>query len=133
MTLRVLHLVGSAVSEFYGDLSRLYAQDCLESTADRSRYEFHIAYVTPDLQWRFPADLSREAIESTRSMSVAEAVQALIALKIDVMVPQMFCLPGMTYYRALFDLLGIPYLGNTPDVMAIAWQRQVSKCRQENC
>jgi D-alanine-D-alanine ligase len=127
MTLRVLHLVGSAVSEFYGDLSRLYAQDCLESTADRSRYEFHIAYVTPDLQWRFPADLSREAIESTRSMSVAEAVQALIALKIDVMVPQMFCLPGMTYYRALFDLLGIPYLGNTPDVMAIAAHKAKAK------
>ena len=28
------------------------------------------------------------------------------------MVPQMFCIPGMTAYRALFDVLGIPYLGN---------------------
>jgi len=26
----------------------------------------------------------------------------------------------MTYYRALFDLLNIPYVGNTPDVMALA-------------
>jgi D-alanine-D-alanine ligase len=127
MTLRVLHLVGSAVSEFYGDLSRVYAQDCLEATADRSRYEFHIAYVTPDLRWRFPADLSREAIESTRAMSIAEAIQVLTTLKIDVMVPQMFCLPGMTYYRALFDLLGIPYIGNTPDVMAIAANKAKAK------
>jgi D-alanine-D-alanine ligase len=119
MVLRVLHLVGSAVSDFYGDLSRLYAQDCLESTANPALYEFYIAYITPDRQWRFPADLSRESIDSASPMSVSEAVQILMALKIDVMVPQMFCIPGMTYYRALFDLLDIPYLGNTPDVMAL--------------
>ena len=35
------------------------------------------------------------------------------------MVPQMFCVPGMTTYRALFDALGVPYLGNTPHVMAL--------------
>jgi D-alanine-D-alanine ligase len=75
MVLRVLHLVGSAVSEFYGDLSRLYAQDCLESTANVSLYEFHIAYITPDRQWRFPADLSQEAIDAASSMSIVEAVQ----------------------------------------------------------
>ncbi|AFY93859.1 D-alanine--D-alanine ligase family protein [Chamaesiphon minutus] len=119
MGLRVLHLVGSAVSEFYGDLSRLYAQDCLESTANVQLYEFHIAYITPDRQWRFPADLSREAIALASPMSVAEAVRVLTTLQIDVMVPQMFCIPGMTYYRALFDLLDIPYLGNTPDLMAL--------------
>nr|WP_219892313.1 D-alanine--D-alanine ligase [Chamaesiphon polymorphus] len=119
MVMRVLHLVGSAVSEFYCDLSRLYARDCLESTANPALYEFHIAYITPDRQWRFPADLSRESIALASPMSVAEAVRVLTALQIDVMVPQMFCIPGMTYYRALFDLLDIPYLGNTPDVMAL--------------
>jgi hypothetical protein len=48
VTLRVLHLVGSAVSDFLCDLSRLYAEDCLASTAAPARYEFHVAYVTPD-------------------------------------------------------------------------------------
>ena len=62
MTTRVLHLAGSAVSDFLADLSRLYAQDCLEATADPARYEFHVAYVTPDGRWRFPSGLSREAI-----------------------------------------------------------------------
>jgi D-alanine-D-alanine ligase len=127
MVLRILHLVGSAVSDFYCDLSRVYAQDCLESLADRKLYEFHIAYVAPDRQWRFPADLSREAIASAQSMSFAEAVQTLIALKIDIMVPQMFCIPGMTYYRALFDLLQIPYIGNTPDVMALTINKARAK------
>jgi D-alanine-D-alanine ligase len=127
MAIRVLHLVGSAVSEFYCDLSRLYAQDCLESTANTALYELYIAYITPDRQWRFPTDLSWEAISSASPMSFAEAVQALTALKIDVMVPQMFCVPGMTYYRALFDLLNIPYLGNTPDVMALAINKAKAK------
>ena len=127
MTLRVLHLVGSAVSEFYCDLSRLYAQDCLESTADAELYEFHIAYVTPDLQWRFPTDLSREAISAAAPMPLSDAVQRLTVLEIDVMVPQMFCIPGMTYYRALFDLLEIPYVGNTPDVMALGANKAKAK------
>jgi D-alanine-D-alanine ligase len=127
MVLRVLHLVGSAVSDFYCDLSRLYAQDCLDSTANPALYEFSIAYITPDRQWRFPADLSREAIASVSPMSVVEAVQTLTALKIDVMVPQMFCILGMTYYRALFDLLHIPYLGNTPDVMALTANKAKTK------
>ena len=127
MVLRVLHLVGSAVSEFYGDLSRLYAQDCLKSTANAALYEFHIAYITPDRHWRFPSDLSREAIASAIPMSVADAVQTLTARPIDVMVPHMFCIPGMTYYRGLFDLLDIPYLGNTPDVMALTANKVKTK------
>lgn len=127
MALRVLHLVGSGVNEFYCNLSRLYAQDCLESTANVVLYEFHIAYITPDRQWRFPTDLSQEAIASACPMSMAEAIQALATLKIDVMLPQMFCIPGMTYYRGLFDLLEIPYLGNKPDVMALANDKAKTK------
>ncbi len=120
MVLRVLHLAGSAVSDFLCDLSRLYAQDCLEATADPARYEFHVAYVTPDLKWRFPADLNPGAIESAPPMALADAVQQLTVLDVHVVVPQMFCLPGMTSYRSLFDVLGIPYVGNPADVMALA-------------
>lgn len=119
MTLRVLHLAGSAVSDFLADLSRLYARDCLEATADPARYEFVVAYVTPDRQWRFPADLGPEAIRAAAPMPLAGAVRHLEALDLDVAVPQMFCLPGMTSYRALLDLLGIPYVGNTAEVMAL--------------
>src|SRR5579875_2930948 len=118
MTVRVLHLAGSAVSDFLADLSRLYAQDCLLATADPARYEFSVAYVSPGGQWRFPAGLSRTAIHSAAPMPLADAVQHLAVRPPDVMVPQMFCLPGMTSYRALFDLLGVPYIGSPPGVMA---------------
>jgi D-alanine-D-alanine ligase len=125
--LRVLHLVGSAVSGFYCDLSRLYAQDCLKNTADPTRYEFHIAYISPDRQWRFPNDLSTESIASASPLSLSAALQFLEKLQIDIVVPQMFCVPGMTQYRALFDLLKIPYVGNTADLMALVSDKAKTK------
>jgi D-alanine-D-alanine ligase len=127
MVLRVLHLVGSVVSEFYCDLSRLYAEDCFECNAEVNLYEFHVAYVTPDHQWRFPQSLRPEAIAAASPMPLAAAIQVLSQLKPDVMVPQMFCVPGMTSYRALFDLLNIPYVGNLPDVMALTANKAKAK------
>lgn len=117
--LRVLHLVGSAVSDFYCNLSRLYAEDCLKNAADSALYEFHIAYISPDGQWRFPTSLDPSAIAAANPMSLAGAVQVLTERKIDVMVPQMFCIPGMTQYRSLFDMLSIPYVGNPAELMAL--------------
>ncbi|WP_181781590.1 D-alanine--D-alanine ligase family protein [Pseudonocardia pini] len=114
---RVLHLVGSAVDDFFCDLSRLYAADCLEATA--GSHDSLVAYVTPDGAWRFPADLGPTAIAAATPMSLAAAVAVVAGAGVDVMVPQMFCPPGMTHHRALFDLLGVPYLGNPPDVMAL--------------
>ena len=127
MTLRVLHLVGSAVSEFMAELSQLYARDCLDATADLSRYEFHIAYVLPDGRWRFPTGLSAVELAAATPQSVADAIRHLVELDIDVVVPQMFCRPGMTTYRALFDLLAIPYVGNTSDVMALGADKAKAK------
>jgi D-alanine-D-alanine ligase len=127
VALRVLHLVGSAVSDFFCDLSRLYARDCLAATEDLDRYEPVIAYVTPGGRWRFPDDLGATAVAHAPVLSTAEAVARVASLGIDVMVPQMFCLPGMTSYRGLFDLLEIPYVGNPPDVMALAGHKARAK------
>ncbi len=125
--LRVLHLTGSAVNDFLAELSLLYARDCLAATADPARYESHLAHVTPDGCWRFPTDLSREAIAAATPLGMTEALAHLGGLDLDVAVPQMFCLPGMTTYRALLDLLGLPYVGNTPDVMALAAHKARTK------
>ncbi|MBE9223894.1 D-alanine--D-alanine ligase [Phormidium sp. LEGE 05292] len=125
-SLRILHLVGSAENDFYCDLSRLYAQDCLTATADPC-YDFLIAYITPDRNWRFPASLSLEDIAVAKPMTLFEAIEFITAQNIHLVLPQMFCLPGMTYYRGLFDLLKIPYIGNTPDVMAIAAHKARTK------
>ncbi|MEA5601194.1 D-alanine--D-alanine ligase [Nostoc sp. UHCC 0252] len=124
--LRILQLVGSAQDDFYCNLSRLYAQDCLAAMG-RSQYDFQIAYITPDRQWRFPTSLNLEDIAVAKPMSLFEAIQFITAQNIDLVLPQMFCIPGMTHYRALFDLLKIPYIGNTPDIMAIAAHKAKTK------
>lgn len=125
--LKILHLVGSAENDFYCDLSRLYAQDCLTATAERERYEFQIAYITPDGLWRFPTSLSPEDIAVAQPMSLFAAIEFITTQNIDLVLPQMFCISGMTHYRGLFDLLKIPYIGNTPDVMAIAAHKAKAK------
>ena len=124
---RVLHLVGSVLDDFHCDLSRLYAKDCLSATVDPTRYDFRIAYVTPDRLWRFPDSLSPEDIAAAKPLVISEAIDLLTSQNIDVMLPQMFCISGMTRYRALFDVLNIPYIGNPADVMAVAAHKARAK------
>ena len=117
----VLHLVGSPVDEFHADLSRLYARDCLAALGrpasipprDRLR-RARRALAFPRRPWTPQVSPAAAA-----DAALAEAVDRLSATPVDVVVPQMFCRPGMTSYRALLDLVGLPYLGNRPDVMAM--------------
>ncbi len=112
---RVLHLVGSPTSAFMDDLSRLYAADCLANVGDE--HEHVVAHVSPDGSWRFPATLAD--LDDAPPVPLGEALTRLTTLGVDVALPQMFCIPGMTSYRALLDVLGIPFVGNTADVMAL--------------
>ncbi|MEO0769640.1 MAG: D-alanine--D-alanine ligase [Cyanobacteria bacterium J06649_4] len=120
MTLRLLHLVGSPTDDFYCDLSKLYAEGCLEALGDLAGYDFTIAYITPDGCWRFPLSLQPVDIAAAMPMSCAEALQLLSVQSIDAALPQMFCLAGMTRYRMLLELLQIPCIGNGAFQMAIA-------------
>lgn len=125
--MRVLHLVGSPTDEFFADLSRLYAADCLAATADPARWDPTIAYVGPDGSWRFPASLAADDLRAAPPLDLPEAVAAIDRLRPEVAVPQLFCRPGMTTYRALLELLAIPYVGNRPDVMALGADKPQAK------
>jgi len=125
--LRVLHLAGSAVSDFHADLSLTYARGCLAATADPARYEPVPAYVSPDGRWRFPASFDADAIAAAPPCDAPEALAHLGRLRLDVVLPQMFCLPGMTSYRSLFDVLGVPVVGNSGEVMALGARKAAAK------
>lgn len=126
--LRILHLTGSASDEFYCDLSRKYAECCLVDTSTfTSSYDFKIAFITLDGQWRFPCSLRPEDIAATKPMTMSNAIQFIIVQNIDVVLPHMYCISGMTHYRALLDVLKIPCIGNTPDVMAITAHKGKAK------
>lgn len=117
--LTVLHVTGSPTSQHMADLSRLYARDCLAAVADPARYAPVVADVSPDGTWRFADDLGDEALAAATPHPLPAAVERLAALAPDVAVPQLFCLPGLTTYRSLLDLLGVPSVGNAAQVMGL--------------
>lgn len=125
MTLRVLHLAGSAVSDFHADLSLTYARGCLEAIPDS--YESRPCVVSPDGRWRFPSSFDADAIAAAPALDPPDALAHLGRLGLDVVLPQMFCLPGMTSYRSLFAVLGVPVVGNTGEVMAIGARKAAAK------
>ena len=120
MSRRILHLVGSPTSELFFDLSLVYARGCLDALADSQRYAFINALVTPDGLWRFPSALDPASIEQAEPMDLAAAMARIVDERVEVGLPQMFCRAGMTHYRSIFELLGIPYLGNRPAQMTLA-------------
>lgn len=129
---RVLALVGSAVDDFHAELSKVYARGFLDAMTFDRDHSVSVALVSPDGTWRFPlgtgsASIGGDAIGAAEPMGASDALALVRAHEIDVMVPQMFCRPGMTTYRAAFDLIGVPYLGNTPEVMAMTADKRVAR------
>ena len=118
MARTVLHLVGSPIDGVHAELSALYARGCLDVLLDR--YDNRVAYVSPGGKWQFPTSLAPAALAEAQYLSAAEAVTCIESLDVSVVVPQMFCTPGMAAYRALFDVLGVPLIGNSAAVMSVA-------------
>lgn len=125
--LTVLVLAGSPVDAFHADLSTVYAGGFLDALGGHPDHRIEIAFVLPGGRWCFPADVAAESVDAAPTMSLSEAMVAIEALEVDLMVPQMFCRPGMTTYRSLFDLMGIPHLGNTADVMAMTARKDLAR------
>lgn len=123
----VLHLCGSRVSEYYEGVSTYYASQCWEEVVKKGTYDHAIVMVHLDGKWSYPKDFSEEAAKAAERMDVAKAVARILELKPAVLVPHMFCLPGMTSHRAMFDVLGIPLVGCDAGVMALSTNKAQSR------
>lgn len=109
--LRVLHLTGSRVSDFYYNLSVIYAREVVQPVGVSSYY----AVVHPDGLWQLGTSLD----SLSEKMPLQEAIARLP--EVDVVVPHMFCVPGMTSFRGFFeDILGLPVVGSPPNCTALA-------------
>lgn len=118
-TLRVLHLAGSRVSDFYYNLSNIYATQVVQLVGVSNYY----ALVDPDGFWQLG--------ESLDSLSEKLSVQQMISQlpkEIDLVVPHMFCFPGMTSFRALFeDILGLNLVGAPSHCAALATNKAYTR------
>lgn len=118
----VLHLTGSPTSTYYAELSLMYARGCA-SANDDGEYHFVYCVVHPGSLMSIPTDLSPETLASTPRMPVAEAIGNLARLGADVCQSHMFCAVGVSTYRALLDLLHIPFVGGSVDAMCLTMHK----------
>ena len=117
MTLRhsVLFLVGSSTTAEMQELSELYARGAMEALGPH--HDLGVLHHAPDGSWRHGRTLG--AAKAGRPLTLAQAVAAVSEARYDVALPQMFCPFGMTAGRALLELMDLPFVGNTPDAMAL--------------
>ncbi len=109
--LRVLHLAGSRVSEFYYNLSMVYAKEVVQPVGVIPYY----AVIHPDGCWQLGSSLDG----LSEKISLEEMIAQLPSL--DVVVPHLFCFPGMTSFRGFFEeILGIPVVGSPSHCTALA-------------
>jgi len=123
----VLHVCGSMASEYYEGVSIYYGSECLDEVKQHGKYVNLPCFVHLDGTWSFPTDTSEETRDKTARLSFPQAMQKIAELKPMAVVPHMFCLPGMTSFRALFDTMSIPIVGNTADVMALSTDKWKTK------
>merc|ERR1719487_2821010 len=69
------------------------------------------------------AEAEQTAISTGAGMAKIESMQP----SIDVVAPHMFCLEGMTRYRALCDMLNIEVLGCSPEVCYVGQDKFLTK------
>ena len=81
-----------------------------------------------DGSWSFPASLSINDIENAERITLAKAIDKITVLKPVAAVPHMFCITGMTSVRGLFELVRIPVVGNSLDLLAIMANKWRTKC-----
>jgi len=125
---RILHLAGSTKNDFYFDLGVTYCRQCDTCPdLDRETYDFYFAIVHTDATWSFPRTPDKSAISESTRYSEKDALQKVLDMKIDAMVPHMFCMEGVTYYRSLFDKLGIPFVGNKERTILTAIDKGITK------
>jgi len=123
----IVHLCGSMASEYYEGVSTLYGSLCLQEVVQHGTYKNVPCFVHMDGTWSFPSDTSEEAPAEAARLGFPEAMAKIAELKPDAIVPHMFCLPGLTNFRALFSTMGIPVVGNTADVMALSEDKWKTK------
>jgi D-alanine-D-alanine ligase len=96
---------------------------------DRKHFSHEFVVVFPDNQWAFPTAMDSASVAKAERVSMGQALAKMESMSppIDVVMPHMFCMPGMTRYRALCEMLGLEVLGCSSDTCSIANDKFLTK------
>lgn len=127
--IRVMHMMGGT-SKFYFDLSVMYGRTAAEyNELDRQNFSHEFVVVSPDGCWSFPESMVSSSLKKAKRFTMGEALAAMEGMSppIDVIMPHMFCMEGMTRYRALCEMLNIEVLGCSSATCSVANDKFLTK------
>ena len=118
MSPKVLHLLGSATDQFSFQVSMMYTKSLTtagyEDTMDHTNL---YAVVHPDESWSFPCDITKEDVEAGKTYELTAALAKVREMNPDLMVQHILC-AKRPLYNAMFEILGIPFIGSGSEVSA---------------
>jgi D-alanine-D-alanine ligase len=127
--IRVMHMMGGT-SEFYFDLSVMYGRTAAEFEGlDLKQFTHEFVVVFPDGRWAFPRSMHKASLDEAKRFSMGQALATIenMSPPVDVVMPHMFCMEGMTRYRSLVEMLGIEVLGCSSDTCSVANDKFLTK------
>ena len=130
----IVHFFGSTQDEFYNGVSLYYMRDAYKNLIERkespvsSSYTHILLHSHPDGTWSFPTSLSDNDIHAAVRVSLETVLSMVRILKPKAAAPYMFCMHGMTTIRGLFEMLGVPVIGNTAESMALSTNKWQTRC-----
>ena len=130
----IIHFFGSTSDEFYNGVSLYFARGAFENLIARESSPVSKAYnhvfvqCHPDGAWSFPASLDDNDLLTAPRVSFGSAITMINSLKPLAAMPHMFCVHGLTTIRGLFEMLGVPVIGNTSESMTLSTNKWQTRC-----
>jgi len=118
MSPKVLHLLGSPTDQFSFEVSMMYSKSLAKAGyEDTKDYTNLYAVVHPDESWSFPSDITEEDVEDGKTYELTAALGKVKEMNPDLMVQHILC-AKRPLYNAMFEILGIPFIGSSSQVSA---------------
>lgn len=126
--IRVLHVMGSCTSRYYERISSYYGYECIANIGCDQRFDHIVAYVHQTGEWSIGTNQTLEYMSKHASrLSPGAALGEIESLNIDVAMPHMFDYDGLTAYRSLLTVLGIPMVGCSGEALALSTNKAMTK------
>ena len=132
--LKIIHFFGSTLDNYYHGISIFWMRGAYENLIEREEspvtrlYNHIFLHCEPGGTWSFPLSLDDKGIHCAEKLSLGTVISTIDTLKPVAAVPHMYCMNGMTTIRGLFEMLGVPVVGNTLESMALSTHKWQTLC-----